>query len=194
MKPRRTRETFAQQLRKSSNQNTLNKMEQKQLLDQQKRLKHFQLALSMVGVTANLMTCELIHALAANIDEKGETFSIGDAMQLAEAVQRKYHPQPIPTPRPGAQEILSSIPLDKMPPEIAEMVKSGQVGIGENKPKHHPEPEPEPIRTPPAQESAPDLDEKEKEMIKEREKGREGEEEKLPNHFERNQESDPEKD
>ena len=104
-------------------------MEQQQAMSDEHRLKHFQLALSMVGVTANLMTCELIHHLAANIDEKGETFSVGDAMRLADAVQRKYNPQPA-SPIPHQPPIPADYDLNKLPPEIRELVKSGQIVIG----------------------------------------------------------------
>lgn len=59
-------------------------------LTKEQKLKHLQLALSMVGVSANLMTCELIQAMSEMVDEKGLDFSLRDANQLAETIQKKY--------------------------------------------------------------------------------------------------------
>jgi hypothetical protein len=90
-------------------------------LTQESRLKHFQLALSMVGVTANLMTCELIHALAHAVDEKGKAFSLGDAEALAQAVQTKYQMMMPPGMVP---------PTGAMPPEIEKLAKEGKIMMG----------------------------------------------------------------
>jgi len=59
-------------------------------LTSDEKLKHLQLALSMVGISANLMTCELINSITASVDEKGLDFSIRDATDLAESIQKKY--------------------------------------------------------------------------------------------------------
>lgn len=63
-------------------------------LTSEQRLKHFQLALSMVGISANLMSCELIHSISAAVDEKQGSFTLDDATHLAETIQAKYMPQP----------------------------------------------------------------------------------------------------
>lgn len=76
-------------------------------LTKEMKLKNFQLALSMVGVTANLMTCDLIHALAAAVDEKGEDFSLRDATKLQAEIQEKYlpkRPAPMPLPLPPQEK------------------------------------------------------------------------------------------
>ena len=59
-------------------------------LSKEQKLKHLQLALSMVGVSANLMTCELIQAMSEKVDEKGLDFSLRDANELAESIKQKY--------------------------------------------------------------------------------------------------------
>lgn len=93
-------------------------------LTEEMRLKHFQLALGMVGISANLMTCELIHALGAKVDEKGGDFTLRDATALAESIQRKYQPVQMPPP-PGMRPMgeMMSPPSDKM----KEMMDKGQV-------------------------------------------------------------------
>src|SRR6476660_2382544 len=85
----RTGPSFTDRVRKSFNNQTLNKLNMENL-ELEKKLKHFQLALSMVGVSANLMTCELIKELSAAVDAKGSAFNLGDAEKLAEAIQQKY--------------------------------------------------------------------------------------------------------
>jgi len=90
------------------------------------RLKNFQLALSMVGISANLMTCELIHAISAKVDEKGGDFALKDATTLAETIQAKYQPPNPGNVRPMGQ-MMDKEMLDKMPPHIKEMMEKGQV-------------------------------------------------------------------
>ena len=90
-------------------------------LSGEQRLKHFQLALSMVGITANLMTCELIHSIAAKVDEKGEDFSLRDATGLAEGIQKRYQFMPPPG---------SMVPPPNLPPEIEKMAREGKIIMG----------------------------------------------------------------
>lgn len=92
-------------------------------LSQDQKLKHFQLALSMVGISTNLMTCELIQSMAELVNAKGPAFNLGDATTLAETIQKKYAvPQMMP---PGMAPMGS-----KLPPEIQDLVDKGQIMTG----------------------------------------------------------------
>ena len=84
-------------------------------LSDEQRLKHFQLALSMVGITANLMSCELIHLIAAEVDRKQGDFSLRDATRLAEAIQHKYQQVPPQQMYPSQEEIEKMIAEQQFP-------------------------------------------------------------------------------
>ena len=92
------------------------------------RLKHFQLALSMVGVTANLMTCELIQSISQMVDEKGMEFSLGDATRLAETIQKKYQAMMPQQPQPHDM-VNQNRPL---PPEMERLRREGKIIMGKN--------------------------------------------------------------
>lgn len=102
---------FSDRVKKSFTNQTKLKME----LTHEKRLKNFQLALSMVGITANLMTCEMIHAISAKVDELGDDFSLRDASKIAADIQAKYQ-RPTPPPMPPS-----------MPQHLKDMMEKGQV-------------------------------------------------------------------
>ena len=87
----------------------------------EQRIKHFQLALSMVGVTANLMTCELIRSIAQQVDEKGGAFTLDDATQLAEMLHAKYN---APVMIPPAKDQWPHA----LPPEVRKIVEEQGAG------------------------------------------------------------------
>ena len=89
--------------------------------EQEKKIKHFQLALSMVGITANLMTAELIRSLSEGIDAKGTAFTVQDAIDISERIQHKYNMQ---------EQMHRPIPPKNLPPDLQKMVDSGQVVMG----------------------------------------------------------------
>ena len=90
---------------------------------QAQSLKHFQLALSMVGISANLMTCELIKAISTRCDEMGEAFNIGEANKIANGISEKYN-----AGKPKMPEGMMT-PAN-LPKSIQDMVESGHIMMG----------------------------------------------------------------
>jgi hypothetical protein len=117
---------------KNIRQRFINQTKRNMELTHEKRLKHFQLALSMVGVSANLMTCELIHTIAAKVDEKGESFSLGDATALAEGIQTKYQGQMGPAPGTTRGNGMP-FPPGQIPDHIQKLMDEGKIVMGANK-------------------------------------------------------------
>jgi hypothetical protein len=117
------KKSFTYKLKKAINEKNLIKLNMSEPTEQ--NLKNFQLALSMVGVSANLMTCELIKAISERCDELGEDFSLREANKLATAISMKYGqqipgmPQGMKPPAPGS-----------VPKEIQDMIDKGQIMMG----------------------------------------------------------------
>ncbi len=141
IKKANNKKSFSYKLKAAINQQNLTKLNMSDLTNE-KRLKHFQLALSMVGISANLMTCELIHAMAHEVDQKGSEFKLGDAEKIAETIQQKHMAMNQMMP-PGMMPP-GMMPPKNMPPNLQEMVDKGQIVMGkkvesENGEEFHPE-------------------------------------------------------
>lgn len=116
---------FSTRIRETFNQQTKHKMEKQEEV----KLKHFQLALSMVGISANLMTCELIQSISAKCNEMGESFNIGMANKLANDIAEKYAQGQPPMMPPGMK------PPTNLPPELQDMINKGHVMMGAKQPQ-----------------------------------------------------------
>lgn len=94
--------------------------------EEERRLVNFQVALAMAGISANIMTCELIHRLAAMVDDKGAEFKIQDAEDIKAMVQLKYSAPKPPIPMPKMEPVMTPsapqelIPDDEVDPEKKE--------------------------------------------------------------------------
>jgi hypothetical protein len=97
--------------------------------EQAVKLKHFQLALSMVGISANIMTCELIKTISARCDEMGEDFTIREANRLANEIAAKYN-QP-----PGMPHGMKRPAPGTIPQEIQDLMDKGQIIMGKKEPE-----------------------------------------------------------
>jgi hypothetical protein len=117
--------SFSKRLRESFNKQNLTKLS----MEQEVKLKHFQLALSMVGISANLMTCELIRAISEKCDEMGEAFNIGEANRLANEIAAKYNQSGPPMMPPGMKAPAN------LPPELQDMINKGHVMMGAKTPE-----------------------------------------------------------
>jgi hypothetical protein len=87
-------------------------------LSHEQRLKNFQTALAIAGVSTNLMTCELIHSIAAMVDEKGTAFSIADAEEIKNAIQAKYQ----------------ALQAGPTPPDLERLMREGKIMMAKKNP------------------------------------------------------------
>ena len=141
-------------------QTFINQTKRKMELSHEQRLKNFQMALSMVGVTANLMTCELIHSLSALVDEKGEAFALKDANETAARIQAKYQPQGMPNMGPP-QGQGGMPPIDSLPPELQKAIREGKIQMMPKQNRPEPAPLKEEIPLPELEQKTPNPDDKE---------------------------------
>jgi hypothetical protein len=95
---------------------------------QQKKLSALQYALSMVGVTTNLLTVDIILNVITQVEEKGEKFCLEDAALIIDSAHKKYGvpapgtPQPqgqvrpmTPAPKPIVEDIIEEEPMIDTP-------------------------------------------------------------------------------
>jgi hypothetical protein len=117
-------------------------------ISEQQELLNLQTALAIAGVSANLMSVELIATVAQAVKEKGPTFSIADASAIKAGIQKKYGLDeagiPVRRERPAQPAPIARVESIKMEPVKEEPPTQNERSVQESEPK--PEPEPELIR------------------------------------------------